>query len=142
MAYHRNNFGGNFGGPIKQDKAFFFFSYGGLRQVVGQALSGGLVPTAAERLGDFTADTFTVYAPGTLTQVEGTNTSPNCQTPTLNCIPSDLLDVATSKMDDVKNSIRSFRPVAQRRCQPSKRRRGLHRLLHQPDNGKRIPGQV
>jgi len=25
--YHRNNFGGTFGGPIKHDKAFFFGSY-------------------------------------------------------------------------------------------------------------------
>jgi hypothetical protein len=35
--YHRNQFGGNFGGPIKHDKAFFFFSYAGLRQVQGAA---------------------------------------------------------------------------------------------------------
>ncbi len=54
--YHRNQFGGVMGGPIKKDKAFFFFSYGGLRQVVGQYVSGGRVPTAAERLGDFTQD--------------------------------------------------------------------------------------
>src|ERR1700722_14669117 len=31
--YHRNQFGGDVGGPIKKDKAFFFFSYGGLRQI-------------------------------------------------------------------------------------------------------------
>ena len=49
--YHRNQFGGAFGGPIKHDKAFFFFSYAGLRQVVGQQLTGGIVPTADERLG-------------------------------------------------------------------------------------------
>jgi Carboxypeptidase regulatory-like domain len=39
--YHRNQFGGTVGGPVKHDKAFFFFSYGGLRQTVGQFLSGG-----------------------------------------------------------------------------------------------------
>src|SRR5208337_2421910 len=39
--YHRNNFGGTFGGPIKHDKAFFFFSYAGLREVQGSTLSGG-----------------------------------------------------------------------------------------------------
>ena len=35
--YRRNMFGGAVGGPVKKDKAFFFFSYAGLRQVVGHA---------------------------------------------------------------------------------------------------------
>jgi Carboxypeptidase regulatory-like domain/TonB dependent receptor len=90
--YHRNQFGGTVGGPVVHDKAFFFFSYAGLRQVVGQLLSGAIVPTANERLGDFTADTYKVNMPGTKTQVKGTNTSPNCATPTLNCVPQNLLD--------------------------------------------------
>jgi hypothetical protein len=105
--YHRNQFGGVFGGPIKKDKAFFFFSYGGLRQVVGQFLSGGVMPTANERLGDFTADTFKVFMPGTKTQVDGTNTSPNCLVPTPNCIPKTLLDptAATILSGSNKNAI-------------------------------------
>jgi len=94
--YHRNNFGGVIGGPIKRDKAFFLFSYAGLRQVVGQQLTGGVVPTAAERLGDFTADSFKVYLPGTKTQVIGTNSAPNCQTATPNCIPQNLLDATAA----------------------------------------------
>ncbi len=51
--YHRNQFGGTVGGPIKKDKSFFFFSYGGLRQSVGTFLSGAVVPTAAQRMGNF-----------------------------------------------------------------------------------------
>ncbi len=51
--YHRNQFGGTFGGPVRKDKAFFFFSYGGLRQATGTFLSGGVLPTALERAGDF-----------------------------------------------------------------------------------------
>src|SRR5580704_12691572 len=93
--YHRNQFGGTVGGPIKKDNAFFFFSYAGLRQVVGQLLTGAIVPTAAERLGDFTADSFKVYQPGTYnsktktgTQVDGTNSAPNCASPQPNCVPS------------------------------------------------------
>jgi hypothetical protein len=96
--YHRNQFGGAVGGPIKHDKAFFFFSYGGLRQVVGQQLTGATVPTANERLGDFTADTFKVNTPGTKTQVMGTNSSPNCGTPRLNCIPQALLDKTAANL--------------------------------------------
>jgi hypothetical protein len=51
--YHRNQFGGTVGGPVFRDKAFFFFSYGGLRQTVGSFLSGGVMPTALERAGNF-----------------------------------------------------------------------------------------
>ena len=51
--YHRNQYGGTIGGPIKTDKTFFFASYSGLRQITSTFLSGGIVPTAAERTGDF-----------------------------------------------------------------------------------------
>jgi hypothetical protein len=51
--YHRNQFGGTVGGPVLRDKAFFFFSYGGLRQTVGQQISGGVFPTMLERAGNF-----------------------------------------------------------------------------------------
>ncbi len=50
---HRNQFGVTFGGPIQKDKTFFFFSYGGLRQIQSTFLNGAIVPTAAERSGDF-----------------------------------------------------------------------------------------
>jgi Carboxypeptidase regulatory-like domain/TonB dependent receptor len=110
--YHRNNFGGVIGGPVKHDKAFFFFSYAGLRQVVGQFVSGGVVPTAAERLGDFTADSFDVYVPGTYnsktktgTQVDGTNGAPNCQVARPNCVPSALLDTAASNIMNTKKLV-------------------------------------
>jgi hypothetical protein len=90
--YHRNNFGGTVGGPVKKDKAFFFFSYGGLRQVTGQVLSGGIVPTANEKEGDFTSINTPIYLPGTKTRADGVNASPNCQTATLNCFPTGYLD--------------------------------------------------
>ena len=40
--YHRNNFGGNFGGPIVRNKVFFFGDYEGLRLNVPD--SSGLIP--------------------------------------------------------------------------------------------------
>ena len=86
--YHRNNFGGVFGGPVKHDKAFFLFSYAGLRQVVGAFESGGILPTTAERQGDFTSLSTTLYLPGTKTPMVGTNSAANCATPTQNCVPS------------------------------------------------------
>src|SRR2546421_695514 len=53
--FHRNQFGGTLGGPIKHDRAFFFVSYSGPRQATSTFLSGARVPTALERIGNFTA---------------------------------------------------------------------------------------
>jgi len=113
--YHRNQFGAFVGGPVKKDKAFFFFSYGGLRQITSAVFTGAITPTANERLGDFTGDTFVVYTPGmahiAANQVDGTNSSPNCATPTLNCIPQALLDTTIGNLDKVGNSIGSSIPL-------------------------------
>lgn len=51
----RNQFGGSAGGPIRRDKLFIFGSYSGLRQRFQDVLNGAIVPTAAERNGDFSA---------------------------------------------------------------------------------------
>jgi hypothetical protein len=48
----RRQFGASFGGPIKKDKAFFFFNYEGDRFDQGFTLTR-VVPTAAARLGNF-----------------------------------------------------------------------------------------
>jgi len=50
---HRNQFGGSFGGPIRRNKTFFFGTYSGLRQNLGQFLNSAVVPSALERTGDF-----------------------------------------------------------------------------------------
>lgn len=50
--YARNEFGGTFGGPIRHDQDFFFFSYGGLRATQSSAYSGN-VPSAAQIAGNF-----------------------------------------------------------------------------------------
>jgi hypothetical protein len=130
--YHRNNFGGVVGGPLKKDKAFFFFSYGGLRQVVGAYESGGRVLTPQERAGDFTQDLpsvsnakvnnigektpFVANMPGTKTPFTGYVSSDPAATGCSslgavagnpnneNCIPPSYLDKVTSTLVAGSNS--------------------------------------
>jgi Carboxypeptidase regulatory-like domain/TonB-dependent Receptor Plug Domain len=61
-----NNFGGNFSGPIIKDRIFFFWSEEFRRERRGIALPTQKVPTAAERMGDFS---------GALTTVDGARAS-------------------------------------------------------------------
>jgi Carboxypeptidase regulatory-like domain/TonB dependent receptor len=47
-AFRLNQFGGDLGGPLVHDRSFFYFTYEGLRQTLGQTLPG-FVPSAAFR---------------------------------------------------------------------------------------------
>lgn len=51
---HRNQYGGTVGGPLRKDKDFFFAYYEGQRDSEGKT-QAAIVPTAAERTGDFSA---------------------------------------------------------------------------------------
>ena len=53
-AYHQNQFGGTFGGPVKRDKIFFFADYQGNRVIQGVTEIINGAPSAATESGDFT----------------------------------------------------------------------------------------
>src|SRR5438552_2240562 len=50
-----NNYGFNFSGPIKKNRAFFFWNEEWRREQRGVVPPGQKVPTAAEKIGDFSA---------------------------------------------------------------------------------------
>jgi len=62
LAY--NQFGGALGGRVVRDRTFFFFNYEGQR-IRQSSTTGGIVPTAAMRTGDFSGMA-TIYDPLTL----------------------------------------------------------------------------
>ncbi len=62
--FERNQFGGTIGGPIREDRLFFFFGYEGLREELGKTITT-IVPDDQARLG-FLPD---AAAPGGLRDV-------------------------------------------------------------------------
>jgi len=78
-AYRRGQFGGAVGGAIKRDKLFYFADYYGQRSLKG-IVNQNSVPTAAERIGDFSNYTnaagtlIPIYDPLTTVQTGNTFT--------------------------------------------------------------------
>ena len=87
-----NNFGATFGGPIVKNRLFYFLSYDGTRQ--RQANPGFYsVPTANQRLGDFSAYSTLIYDPSTGT-ADGKGRTPFSG----NRIPINQLDPIALKL--------------------------------------------
>ena len=93
-ALRRNLFGAGGGGPIMRNRAFFFFSYEGLRQPQS-VIEYDEVPTALERTGDFSQSGWTVYDPET-TDSNGNRTAfPG------NVIPAGRIDPLMARLASI-----------------------------------------
>ena len=71
-SFHRYQEGGAFGGPILHNKLFFFGDYEATQQQQFDGSNIFTVPTTAERTGDFSADSFTIYNPLVADNPDGT----------------------------------------------------------------------
>lgn len=108
---HRNQFGGNVGGPALlphyngRDRTFFFIAFEGMRQTLGQTSSSTVVPTALERQGNFSQS----FVRGKLITVAPPNTV-TAQNP--NGVPYPDSIIPASQLDPVAlNFTKSFLPL-------------------------------
>jgi Carboxypeptidase regulatory-like domain len=62
-AFHRYQEGASIGGPILHKRLFFFGDYEATQQQLYDGSNRFVVPTTAERSGDFSADPFAIYDP-------------------------------------------------------------------------------
>jgi hypothetical protein len=71
-SFHRYQEGGSISGPILHKKLFFFADYEATQQKMFDGSNVFTVPTTAERTGDFSADSFTIYDPTQPDNPDGT----------------------------------------------------------------------
>ena len=70
--FHRYQEGGSISGPILNKKLFFYGDYEATQQQQFDGSNIFTVPTSAERTGDFSADSFTIYDPTQPDNPDGT----------------------------------------------------------------------
>jgi hypothetical protein len=95
--YHQNQFGASLGGPVIHNRLFFFTDYEGFRKQQGTVTSVNTVPTAVERMGDFSA-VRPIYDPASVFPTPGTASGYTRTEFPGDKIPAYRLDSVTSRL--------------------------------------------
>ncbi|MGI8671469.1 MAG: carboxypeptidase regulatory-like domain-containing protein, partial [Luteitalea sp.] len=131
----RKQFGGTFGGPIVKNRTFFFGSYQGTLQEQRPADLATLVPTAAQRQGNFAGYTRTLRDPLTGQPFAGNIIPANRIDPTAALILAQYLPLPNPNAGDPLNTLRYSRPAN------SDDHQYLLRMDHSFNNNHRIYGR-
>jgi outer membrane receptor protein involved in Fe transport len=132
---NRKQFGGTFGGPIVKNRTFFFGSYQGTLQEQRPADLTALVPTAAQRQGNFAGYTRTLRDPLTGQPFPGNMIPANRIDPTSARILAQHLPLPNPNAGDPANTLRYSRPAN------SDDHQYLLRMDHSFNNNHRIYGR-
>ena len=98
--YNRNDYGLSVGGPVVRNKAFFFFAWEDFK-LKESNIDNNTIPTAAMRLGDFSALSVPIYDPLTY------NSATNTRTP----FPGNM--IPSTRFDSVSKQLMTFFPAPQ-----------------------------
>ena len=137
-----SQFGGSLGGPIMKDKAFFFGNFEGRRVKRGQTV-GGVVPTAAQRRGDFSGQA-TIFDPSTYDAATNRRQPfANNQIPASRINPISLKPARIDSAAEQSRSRAQLRPPDHQcgRWQSGTRARGLPVELEPCVHGTRVDVQ-
>jgi hypothetical protein len=108
----RQQFGGTFGGPINKNRTFFFASYQHTSQDVTPADNTALVPTAAQRGGDFSALSKAIIDPLTGQAFPGNRIPAGRLDPTAMKIINEWLPLPNGGAGDSANLVRYAIPTS------------------------------
>lgn len=107
----RKQYGGTFGGPVKHNRTFFFSSYQGTNQTSTPRTNTALVPTAAQRAGDFSALAKQLKNPVTGENFAGNRIPSSMLSPIALKILNDWLPLPNPGAGDNANLLRYAVPV-------------------------------
>jgi hypothetical protein len=107
----RKQYGGTFGGAIKQNRTFFFSSYQGTNEESTPRTTTALVPTAAQRAGDFSALTRQLRNPVTGQPFPNNQIPANMLSPVALKILNEWLPLPNPTGSDSANLLRYAVPV-------------------------------